>query len=111
MRQLVALTLLACALALCVVGGKVRAGAPVAELAYPVDGAQSRAWVVAAGLDGTNLRRLLPSSVHGWGSLRWSSDGTLLAAAPSTGSRFPSIKVASADGVKAVATAPRGWSW
>jgi dipeptidyl aminopeptidase/acylaminoacyl peptidase len=56
------------------------ADAVAGKLAYDVHGRQGRAYAVAANLDGSNQRRLLPTARHGWRDFGWSPDGTRFAA-------------------------------
>jgi hypothetical protein len=77
---------------------------PAGQFAYQVVGAHDRAWVEAANLDRTNLRRLLPAAPNRWGALRWSPDGTKLAA-----TRSDVVVIATADGRRRVVLrAPHG---
>lgn len=65
------------------------------EFAYEVAGNTNGEWIDAMQLDGSNLRRLLPSVPFGWSALHWSPDGRLLAAARANAD---ALAIATADG-------------
>jgi dipeptidyl aminopeptidase/acylaminoacyl peptidase len=102
---------LACAAVMLVATGGARGGhiqlmiaVPAGQFAYRVEGAHARTWAAAANLDGTNLRRLLPATPNGWGALRWSPDGTKVAA-----TRGDVVVIATMDGrSRVVVRSPHG---
>ncbi len=62
-------------------GSSAAAGDPEAgKLAYQVHGPRGRAWIVAVNIGGSSVRRLVPTSRHGWSDFDWSPNGDKLAA-------------------------------